>query len=58
MEVLPNLVEKDKDDRYSIDYMAFIPIMVSAIKEQQVLIEELNETVKSLEKEINELKSK
>jgi hypothetical protein len=48
--ILPEAVyHAEKEDRYYIDYNAIIPVIVEAMKEQQVRIE-------SLESEINKLK--
>ncbi len=51
-KILPQLVEHDDStDTYSVNYVALIPILSEAIKEQQVLIE-------SMQSEINTLKSR
>jgi hypothetical protein len=41
-EVFPELVYQETDSsEYSINYIGLIPILVEALKEQQILIEEL-----------------
>jgi hypothetical protein len=49
-EVLPYAVTGEKDDEkmQSVDYSKLVPIMVKAIQEQQVQIEELKQQVQSL----------
>lgn len=49
--VLPELVKTDADNSKSYDAAALLPVLVKAIQEQQVLIEEL-------QKEVEELKEK
>lgn len=45
-KVFPELVYEDENGYLSVDYMALIPVLVEAIKEQQVLIEKLSQKVK------------
>lgn len=40
-EVLPDVVMKDANGRYGVEYQAIIPILVEAIKEQQTQIDAL-----------------
>lgn len=40
-EVLPELVSQDQEGMYCVDYIAIIPILVEAIKDQQKQIDEL-----------------
>lgn len=44
-EVLPNVVRKERDGYYSVNYIAVIPILTQAIKEQQQTIKALEEKV-------------
>jgi hypothetical protein len=69
-EVLPNVVMKDENGRYGVEYQAIIPILVEAIKEQQTQIDALkssktsslkiytNEDSELLKKENETLKNK
>lgn len=45
-EVLPEIVRKEQDGYYSVNYIAIIPVLTQAIKEQQ-------ETIKKLEEKVN-----
>ena len=48
MEEFPELVKYDEEaDLYSVDYFGMIPILVEAMKEQQVQIEELQVALES-----------
>ncbi|MEX1014090.1 MAG: tail fiber domain-containing protein [Candidatus Paceibacterota bacterium] len=40
-KIIPELVEQDSEGYLGIDYIGIIPILIESIKEQQVLIEEL-----------------
>ena len=48
-EVLPEAVTEDKDGTLGVKYTELIPLLMSAIKEQQVMIEDLNARVEKLE---------
>lgn len=48
-KVFPDLVSEDKEGMLSVDYIGLIPVIVEAIKEQQLLIDELNEKIENLE---------
>ena len=48
-DILPELVYEDEKGYLSIDYNGIIPLLVSAIKEQQELIIELSDRVADLE---------
>jgi hypothetical protein len=56
MEYYPNLVDeldyKNEGTRMAVNYTGFVPILINAINEQQVMIKELQEKVD----EIDELK--
>lgn len=48
MEILPDLVTfNDEAELYGVNYVGLIPILVEAIKEQQIQIEELQTAVES-----------
>lgn len=49
MEIYPELVKKDENGFYSVNYIEFIPILISVVQEQ-------NEKIRTLEKIISELK--
>ena len=46
LNVLPDAVFTDKDGYYSVSYSSLIPILINAIKEQQIQIDELKELAK------------
>jgi len=49
-EVLPEaVVYEEAEDRYYIDYIAVIPVIVEAMKEQQATIDELTTRIATLE---------
>ena len=50
MEVAPSLVKTDKNGMYAVNYSGLSALFVEAIKEQQVQIEDLKNTVKELSK--------
>lgn len=55
-KVLPNAASKPKDeneDYWSINYASVIPLLTKAIQEQQVMIQELQETISTLVKKDN-----
>lgn len=47
-KVYPDLVTEDADGHLSVDYMGLIPVLVQAMKEQQVKIAELEKKINSL----------
>ena len=56
-EILPEAVHYDnKYDKYYIEYTAIIPVIVEAMKEQQVTIENLTTKIETQETEIAALK--
>jgi hypothetical protein len=66
LEVIPEIVEYvEEDDKYFVDYIAIIPILVKAIQEQQADIEKLkiqagqkkSETAAAGSEDINRLKT-
>lgn len=48
-EVLPNIVNVEQDQYLSVNYIALIPILTQAIKEQKTQIEELKNTISKLQ---------
>lgn len=49
-EILPDLVIfNDEAELYAVNYVGMIPILIEAIKEQQLLIEELQSSIKLLD---------
>ncbi|MCX7987160.1 MAG: tail fiber domain-containing protein, partial [Bacteroidales bacterium] len=57
-EVIPEAVVKDEGrNLYGIDYTIVIPVLVQAIKEQQVIIESLQSEIKELKNSNSKLKS-
>jgi hypothetical protein len=49
-KILPDIVYKKDGEPESIDYSKLVPILLAAIKEQQVLIENLQSEVKNIKK--------
>ncbi len=57
-KIYPKLVDHNKDaDRLEINYLGFIPELVEAIQEQQMVIESLKSEIQELKKTDNNLKS-
>ena len=56
-EVFPELVKENKEGYLSINYSGLIPVLVEALKEQQALIETLQEEVSGLKNTGQTLKS-
>ncbi len=54
-KVLPELVKPDMDGYKAVSYEKMVPVLIEAIKEQQVIIEELRQQIKSLDDKINKL---
>lgn len=48
-EIFPELVEQDSAGYLSLDYLGIIPILVEAVKEQQEIIDEMQERVVTIE---------
>ena len=46
--IIPDIVNKAEDGSYSIDYIAVLPILVEAVKEQQQIIEEMKKEIEIL----------
>jgi hypothetical protein len=57
-KIYPDLVFQDGEGNLSVDYMGMIPIMIKVIQSQQKKIEEFDEKITLLTKEINDLKLK
>ncbi len=51
-EVIPNLLLTRPDGYYGVDYQGLIPILLEAIKEQQVIIDDIKEEL-ATEKKVN-----
>lgn len=49
-KVLPELVKQDEKGILSVNYSGLIPVMINALKEQQAIIERLQDRVSALEK--------
>jgi hypothetical protein len=57
--ILPQIVKKDTDTDYlSVNYIALIPVLVEAIKEQQTTIETQAAAIDAMQKDIIALKKK
>jgi hypothetical protein len=48
--IFPQVVHEDKDGYLGVDYVSLIPVLVEAIKEQQVMINSLKEELKKIAK--------
>jgi uncharacterized coiled-coil protein SlyX len=57
LEVAPNLVHQEEDGYYSVDYVAMVPVLVEAIKEQNDQVAELQNTLSQQQEDINFLKA-
>ncbi|MDP4276599.1 MAG: tail fiber domain-containing protein [Bacteroidota bacterium] len=57
-QLYPQLIQVDKDSLLAIDYIGLIPIIVEALKEQDSIICELNQEIKSLRSSLNKISSK
>lgn len=55
--VYPELVKEANDGYLKVDYIGLIPVLVEAIKEQQVQIDDLSNEIEGLKQEIGELKA-
>ena len=49
-EIFPDLVHADNDDYLAINYTGFIPLLVEAFKEQQLLLEKMQKEISNLKK--------
>lgn len=56
-EVLPTVVKEDEDGFMAVNYDAVIPVLVEAIKEQNLIVEEQNVELEALRAEIAEIKA-
>lgn len=56
-KVLPEAVS-NTDGQYMVNYNAFVPLFIEAIKEQQILIEEQRKLIDEMRKELDHLKEK
>ncbi|MDH3710817.1 MAG: tail fiber domain-containing protein, partial [Cyclobacteriaceae bacterium] len=45
-ELFPHLVKKNQQGYLSVNYLELIPVLIEAIKEQQILIEQLTTSLK------------
>jgi len=57
-KIYPDLVYQDGEGNLSVDYTGLIPIMIKVIQTQQKKIEDFEEKINLLTKEINNLKQK
>jgi len=52
--VFPDLVATDEDGYLAVDYFGLIPIIVEALKEQQVAMQQQQATIQQLQNQINQ----
>ncbi len=57
-EVFPELVVEGKEGILSINYIGLIPVIIEALKEQKLTIDEQKELIQELQKEIQASKNK
>jgi hypothetical protein len=57
-KVFPDLVYQDNEGNLSVEYQGLIPIMIKVIQTQQKKIDDFEEKINLLTKEINDLKQK
>lgn len=57
MELVPNVVETDENGMLSMRYAELIPILTKAIQEQQTVIENQNQSIKTLEQRLAKLEA-
>ncbi len=57
-KVIPEIVQKDEDGYYAINYDAIIPILTEAIKDQQVTISKQQETISAQDEKMAKLESR
>jgi hypothetical protein len=50
--VFPNLVKEDEEGFLSVNYMALIPVLVEAMKEQQKTIDDQAKTIEAIKKKV------
>lgn len=56
-DVFPELVKEDNKGYLAVNYQGLIPVLIEAIKEQQIQIESQNEINKSQQQQIDELRT-
>ena len=54
-QVMPELVNTDKDGFKSVDYTGITPVLIEAIKEQQTIIDQQQKKNEELEAKVNKL---
>jgi len=57
-EVFPELVEADENSYLAVNYVAIIPVLVEAMKEQQEVIDEQEEGMIKYQEEITDLRTR
>lgn len=57
-EIYPDLVYTDGEGSLGVDYIGLVPILIKAVQSQQKKIEDFEEKINLLTKEINDLKQK
>lgn len=56
VNIIPELVTLQKNGYYSVNYINLVPVLVEAIKQQQSIINEQNNKIENIEKEMTLLK--
>ncbi|HPM02971.1 MAG TPA: tail fiber domain-containing protein [Candidatus Cloacimonadota bacterium] len=56
--IFPDLVHSDGEGDLGVDYIGLVPVIIKVVQTQQKKIEEFQETIDLLTKEVNELKQK
>ena len=57
-KVLPQIVKEDLEGTLTVNYVAIIPVLVEAVKEQQAIIDAQKATIDALQKDITAIKLK
>ena len=55
--VLPELVKEDENGYHAVNYQGVVPVLVEAMKEQQVQIEEKEAAIQNLEARLSKLEA-
>ena len=57
-KVMPQIVKEDLEGTLTVNYVAVIPVLVEAMKEQQAIIDAQKATIDALQKDIEAIKKK
>ncbi|OUL62806.1 tail fiber domain-containing protein [Flavobacterium sp. AJR] len=57
LKIVPDAVSKDEKGYYTVNYVALVPVLIEAIKEQQMIIEVQEQKFNTQQTQINELRT-